>query len=463
MKKNRIIIGVIIIVILLALAAFWYYQQTIASSAASVRVQTATVQRGSLVATVSAAGNILTPEEALTGFLSSGRVAKVHVQVGSSVKKGQPLMELDTTDLEFALKTAKTNLASAQASLEQTKANLQFALRNAQSSLASSTAALEAAKNKNAQSSNQIIVAKAQLDKATIALEQAQGAYNRIAWRGDVGLTTQAAELRNATIEYQSALANYNMTLATINDSALKSAQAAFDKDQVALEQAQKNMDTQLRTAQANVDKDQVALEQAQRNVDRARLLAPFDGVVSVVNFSVGDSSGTGTAVIVVDLTTLQVRVNIAEVDIAKVKLGQSAQITLDALPGKTYNAKITAIGPVATITQGVVNYPVTAVVSNNDNAIKPGMTANLAITVEQRDNVLLIPARAIRTQGNQKTVTVLHKGLSITVPVTVGLTNDQSAEITGGLIEGDQVIIQSTQTRSGANVPGMGPILIGR
>jgi RND family efflux transporter MFP subunit len=276
-----------------------------------------------------------------------------------------------------------------------------------------------------------------------------------------VGLTTQAAELRNTTIEYQSALANYNMTLATINDSALKSAQATFDKDTVALEQAQRNLDTQLRTAQANVDKDQVALEQAQRNVDRARLLAPFDGFVSAVNYSAGDSAGTGTAAIVVDLTTLQVRVNIAEVDIAKIKLGQSAQITLDALPGKTYTATISSIGPVATITQGVVNYPVTAIVGNHEGAIKPGMTANLAITVEQRDNVLLIPARAIRTQGGQRTVTVLYKGLNIAVPVTIGLTNDQSAEITSGLLEGDQVIIQSTQTRGGMSVPGMGPVFV--
>jgi len=461
MKKNRIILGVIVIVILLAIAGFWYYQQTSSSAAASARVQTATVQRGSLVATVSAAGNILTPEEATLAFQTSGRVAKVNVQVGDAVKKAQTLMELDTTDLELALKTAKTNLASSTANLEQTKANLQFSLRNAQATLESSKAALEAARNKNAQNPNQIIVAKAQLDKATIALQQAQGAYNRIAWRGDVGLTQQATDLQNATIEYQSALANYNMTIATINDSALKSAQSEYEKTTIALEQAQKNLDTQLRTAQATVDNNQVAVEQAQRNLDKARLGAPFDGIVSVVSFSVGDSAGTGTAVTVVDISTLQVKVSIAEVDIAKIKLGQSAQITLDALPGKTYSAKITAIGPVATITQGVVNYPVTAVITNTDGQVKPGMTANLAITVEQRDNVLLIPTRAVRTQGTQRTVTVLYKGLSIPVPITIGLTNDQSAEVTSGLQEGDQVVIQTTQTRTGGGGFGSGPVFV--
>lgn len=460
MKRNWIVLGAVIIVIL-AVVAFFFFQQMAASSAAAARVQTSPVQRGTLIATVSAAGNVLTPEDAVMAFQTSGRVAKVNVQVGDAVKKGQVLMELDTTDLELSLKTAKTNLASSMANLEQTKANLQFALRNAQANLESAKAALEAAKNRNAQNANQIIVAKAQLDKATIALQQAQGAYNQIAWRGDVGLTQQAANLQNATIEYQSALANYNMTLATINDSALKAAQSDYDRAVVALEQAQRNLDTQLRTAQATVDNAQVAVEQAQRNLEKARLIAPFDGIVSAVNFSVGDSAGTGAAVTIVDLSTLQVKVTVAEVDIAKIKVGQTAQTTMDALPGKTYTAKIAAIGPVATITQGVVNYPVIAVIANPDGQVKPGMTANLAITIEQRDNVLLVPTRAIRTQGTQKTVTVLYKGLSISVPVTVGLTNDQFAEVTSGLQEGDQVVIQTTQTRQTGG--GFGPGIFGR
>ncbi|MCX7838007.1 MAG: efflux RND transporter periplasmic adaptor subunit [Anaerolineae bacterium] len=460
MKKSWIIVGIIGLVVL-GVGGWWLYQQTTASVATATRVQTAKVQRGSLVATVNAAGNVLSPEEATLSFQTSGRVAKVYVQVGDMVKKGQVLMELDTTDLELSLKTAKANLASSQANLEQVKANLQFALRNAQSNLESSKAALEAAKSKNAQNANQIIIAKAQLDKAEVALRQAQGAYNQIAWRGDVSMTPQAAELQRATIDYQSALANYQMTLATINDSALKAAQAQYERDVVALEQAQRNLDTQLRTAQANVERDQIAVEQAQRNIERARIVAPFDGVVSAVNFSAGDSAGTATAVVVVDLSVLQVRVNIAEIDIAKIKVGQTAQVTLDALVGKTYNATISAIGPVATITQGVVNYPVIAIVDNTDGAIKPGMTANLSITVDRRDNVLLVPARAVRSQGNQRIVNVLYKGQTIATPVTIGLTNDQFAEVLGGLLEGDEVIVQTTTTRgtSGFGVPGMPPI----
>jgi len=463
MKREMFIVGTVVLLIVIVAGFLSWQKVTTRTAAANMRVQTATVERGTIAATVSAAGNVTPPEEAVIAFQTAGRVAKVNVQVGDVVKKGQLLMELDTTDLELAIKTARVNLASSQASLDQTKANLQFALRNAQSSLASSQANLEAAKAKNAQNANQIIIAKTQLDKAAVALQQAQGAYNQIAWRGDVALTKQASDLQQATLEYQSALANYNITVATINDSALRTAQTTYDKDGVALEQAQRNLDTQMRTAQANVDKDQVALEQAQRNLEKARIHAPYDGAISAITFSVGDSAGTNNAITVVDTSNLQIKVSVAEVDIPKIKAGQTAQVTLDALAGKTYTAQVLALGPVGTITQGVVNYPLTVIVNNSDGAIKPGMTANLAISVERRENVLMLPTRAVRTQGTQRAVTILYKGQQITVPVTTGMTGDQFIEITGGVREGEQVLLQQTTTRTGGGlgVPGAGPIFV--
>lgn len=457
MKRNLIIVG-IIVVLIAAGAVFGWQRMNTASAANNARVQTTTVTRGTITATVSAAGNVSTIKGTSLTFQTSGRVAQVNVQVGDPVKAGQLLMQLDLTDLQIALKTAQVNLASSQTNLEVTKSNLQYALRNAQADLVVSKASLDAAVAKNAQNPNQLIIAKASLDKATVALQQAQSAYNAIAWRGDVGMTTQAANLQNATIEYQTALANYKITEASINDASLKSAQTAHEKDKVALEQAQRNLDTSLRTAQATVDKDQAALEQAQRNIEKAKIIAPYDGYVSAVNLNAGDSAGTSTAAIVMaDLNALQVKVTVAEVDVTKIKVGQTAQMTLDALPGKTYTAQVTTMSPVGTITQGVVNYPVTLGVTNTDGAIKPGMTANLAIAVERRENVLLVPTRAVRTQGNQKTVTVLYKGQSIPVPVTVGLSGDQSIEIVSGLREGDEVVISQTTTRQtgGFGMPG--------
>ena len=465
MKSKTILIGIIIALVLIVGAGYiWQTQQAKTTAAASV--QTTTVKRGSLAATVSAAGNVSAPNQVAAAFESStldvsGRVAKVSVKVGDTVKKGDVLMEVDTTKLNLALKTAQSNLSSAQVSYDQTKADLNFALRTAQASLDSAKSSLDAAKASNAQNPNSLIVAKATLDSATVSVQKAQADYDTVAWRGDVGMTTQAASLQTATIAYQSALASYKIAAVKINDSDLKSAQATYTNAQVTLEQAQKNLETKLATAQATLDNAKLEVEQAQRNLENAKLVAPYDGVISAVNYGIGDNA-SGTAVTIVDLTFLQVKVTVAEVDVAKIKLGQTATMTLDALTGKTYNAKVIAISPVGTVTSGVVNYTTTLEITDADGSIKPGMTANLTIEVERRDNVLLIPTRAVQTKGNQKIVTVQLKGQSVTKVVAVGLSNDTSVEITDGLQEGDVVVINQTTTKStttggGIGIPGIG------
>ncbi|MBI3742244.1 MAG: efflux RND transporter periplasmic adaptor subunit, partial [Chloroflexi bacterium] len=276
-RKTMLIGGAVGLVALVGLGFFLTRGSsgTVASASTTVRAQDATVTRGTLVATVNAAGNISAPKSASLAFQSAGRVAKVNVAVGDSVKTGQVLLELDLTDLNLSLK-------------------------NSQASLSSSQANFDSAKSKNAQNPNQLIVAKSQLDKAAITLQKAQGDYNAIAWRGDVGMTSQAAALQTATIDYQSALANFNQTAATINDTAL-------------------------RQAQASLDQAQVSVDQAVRNIEKAKIIAPFDGIVSAVNLNVNDTAGTNAAAAaIVDLSSLQVRVTLSEVDIAKIKTGQT-------------------------------------------------------------------------------------------------------------------------------------------
>ncbi len=453
MKRNVLIPSIIVIV--LAVVGFIVWQRVTASATnSSVKVQTTSVQLGTLAASVSAAGNISAPSQVALAFTSSGRVAQVNVKVGDLVKKNQVLLELDATDLNLSLKTAQVGLTSAQASYDQTKADLQFALRDAQANLTSAQASLDAAKAANAQNPNSLIVAKANLDTATITLHQAQAAYDQVAWQPNVGMSTQATTLQSATIAYQSALASYKIAAAAINDSALKQAQASFANAQTAVEQAQKDLDTKLVSAQATLDNAQVALTQAQRNLDNTKLVAPFDGAIAAVNFGVGDTA-SGTAVTLVDLSQLQVKVTIAEVDIAKIKVGQTAALTMDALSGKTYNAQVIAISPVGAVTSGVVNYTTTLALTDADNSIKPGMTANLTIEVERHDNVLLVPLRAVKTQGNQKVVTVQAQGQLVVTKVTTGLSNDTSIEITSGLQAGEVVLINQTTTRTNTNAGG--------
>ncbi len=460
MKKNWLITTGAVIIVLTIVGVLGWRQMSASAANTTVRAQTSTVQRGTLVATVATSGNVSAPEEAAMAFQSSGKVAKVAVQIGDNVKKGQVLMQLDTTDLQLALKTAQASLVSAQANFDSNQISGQESFKTAQNNLASAQANYDSAFAKNSTNNDQLLAAKAALDKASVALQSAQQAYNAIAWRPDIGMTSQASALQSAYSDYNTAQANYKITVAGINDTALRSAQASLDNAKTALDQAQKNIDTSTRTAQANLDSAKVAVDVAQRNLDKASIYAPFDGVVSAVNFSAGDTAGSGTAVSIVDLVNLQVKVLVAEVDMAKINVGETAEMTLDALPGKTYTAKVIAISPVGTVTQGVVNYPVTVAVNNADGAVKPGMTANLAVEVDRRDNVLLLPTRAVRTQGTQKIVTVEYKGQSIQVPVGTGLSNDTQVEITNGLQEGDVVLLnQTTTTQRGG---GGGAFFIG-
>jgi RND family efflux transporter MFP subunit len=221
------------------------------------------------------------------------------------------------------------------------------------------------------------------------------------------------------------------------------------------------------------VDSAQVGLDQAKSKLDQAKIIAPFNGTVAAVNYVVGQlaPAGSSTAVItLVNLDNLQTQLTLSEVDIAKVKPDQTVDLSIDALGGRSFPGKIISISPIGTVTQGVVNYLVTVALTQPDASIKPGMTASATITVDRRDNVLLVPNRAIRTQGNQRTITVLFEGKDIPVTVTIGLNNDQNSEITSAtgpngqpitLQDGDTVLLNTTTT-GGLRILGGGGIPFG-
>ncbi len=207
-----------------------------------------------------------------------------------------------------------------------------------------------------------------------------------------------------------------------------------------------------VQTAEAQLEQAKLSLQQAQYNMRNAQVIAPFDGTVTQVNIDNFSSiSASTTAIQLSDLNKLQVTVNMAEVDIGKVKVGQAVNITFDALTNSpTLTGKVDQIALVGTTTQGVVNYPVVITLNNPDSSvIKTGMTANVAIVVDQRQDVLLVPNRAIRTQGRNRVVQVQTSGGTVSTPVTVGLQNDSFSEVQSGLKEGDVVVINTTTTTS--------------
>ncbi len=355
---------------------------------------------------------------------------------------------------------------------------------------------------------NDVAAAKAQLDQAKVQLDQAQLAYNRIAGRRDAADRPEAKALAQAQAAYQAALAAYQARTAGPTEDQIKAAQAQVEQARQALEakKAQLNDQSQIKAAEAamaqakqqldqlqqalneqanlkaaeaavaqakaqldkalqgpdlndiavaqeQVRQAEASLQQARNNLENAVLRAPFDGVVAAVNVNPGEQTSTagGPIVVLTDLSSLRVDVNIDEADIGKVKVGQPVRITSDNLPGQQFQGRVSAIAPTATIQQGVVNYQVQVQIQAQPGQplpLRPGMTVLVSIIYDQRQNVLAVPNRAVRTQGRTRYVEVLvDGGRTERREVQTGLSNDQLTEIVSGLKEGERVVIPGTTT----------------
>ncbi|MEA1977187.1 MAG: HlyD family efflux transporter periplasmic adaptor subunit, partial [Chloroflexota bacterium] len=143
------------------------------------------------------------------------------------------------------------------------------------------------------------------------------------------------------------------------------------------------------------------------------------------------------------DLSRLLVEVEISEVDINRVALGQSATLNFDAVLDQVYNGVVVEKSLIGTSLQGVVSFPVTVELIDADEAIKPGMTAAVNIIVEQIENVVLVPNRAVRVQDGERVVYLLVDDVITPAPIVLGATSDLYSEVLGGDLKvGDEVIL---------------------
>jgi membrane fusion protein, macrolide-specific efflux system len=277
--------------------------------------------------------------------------------------------------------------------------------------------------------------------------------------------------------------------LATLDDAsaqdAVRSAQAARD--------AAADADTGTLASHSASVQAQVAYDNAQRALDGTRLTAPFAGTIVAVNGTVGGSSGgssggsqtggtstsaptTGTSstattgfMTIADMGRLQISGKFTEADVAKVKKGQSATVTFDAVPGAQASGKVTAIDQSATVTNNVVQYGVTVRLTDPPSGLRIGATGTVQVTTSRADDVLYAPSAAVRTVGGRSTVTVMQNGKPVVRAVQTGAQGDQGTEITSGLNEGDQLLIASTGATGfpsgrfpGGLGGGGGPIRVG-
>ncbi len=215
------------------------------------------------------------------------------------------------------------------------------------------------------------------------------------------------------------------------------------------------------RTKRIALEQTKEALRVAEDQLRYSRIVSPIDGTVIQRGIRVGETVVPGTMatmddrslMTVADLSVLLAKVELNQIDVAKVQLEQKVTLTLDALPGKSFHAKVTKIAPASTLPKGkdVEVFPVEATLEgDNLKEIKPGMTADIKIHVETKKNILKLPIEAIVKEKGQSYVNqVVHEPSGRKGPPTrrveiqVGARNDREQEIVGGLAEGAEVQIK--------------------
>ncbi len=449
MKKYKA--AIIIVGVLLVLAGGFALLRARSRSNASIW-QTARVEHGTLTATIGATGSVRARQSATLTWQTSGTVERVNVRVGDRVVAGQVLATLDKASLPQSIILAEADLVAAQRNLDNLlhsktpPAQAQLNLAAAQQAVKDAERNYYNVTGKRA-SRETIENAEAQYTLAMKRVDEAQKIYDQYAHLPDDNpLKAQAySNLYAAWQARDRALATLNWYLGKPSEMDISKAEAQLALAKAQLEDAQREWErlkdgpdaADIRAAQARV----TALE---ATIHTARLTAPFAGIITIAHPLPGDQVSPGMpAFRIDDLSNLLVDVQVLEVDINTVQVGQPVTLTFDAILHREYQGKVVEVALAGENVQGSVYFNVTVAIEDADTNVKPGMTAAVTIVTRTLEDVLLVPNRAVRLVGGKRVVYVLRNGVPTPVEITLGATSDSFSEvIDGDLAAGDLIVL---------------------
>ncbi|MFA6526205.1 MAG: efflux RND transporter periplasmic adaptor subunit [Candidatus Buchananbacteria bacterium] len=226
-------------------------------------------------------------------------------------------------------------------------------------------------------------------------------------------------------------------------------AEKSIEEKTISLSDLKEGVDSlDLRTQQLSLQAKVNALADAREKYADYIVTAPFDGVIASVTAKVGDEMTSGGAIATIITPQKIAELSLNEVDVAKVKVGQKATITFDALEDLSIAGQVVEVDSLGTISSGVASYTVKISFDEQDDRIKSGMTATANIIINSSVDVLTVPASAIKTNSDGSAyVEVMENGALTKKIVVIGLTDDVNTEIKSGLSEGDKVVSQTVST----------------
>jgi HlyD family secretion protein len=461
-KKWWIIGGVVLL--LLIVVVFVRSRSTASTSTATL--QTVKAEVGTLSQTIGATGTVEASQSADLVCGTSGNIASVNAKIGDTVSPNQVLAELDPASVPQSVVLAASDLVSAQLALEQAKQS-DLGRAQAEQAVVTDQQAVDDAQKKfdslNYPRASDAVIqnTEAQIQLAQRQLAKASDSYHSVVRMQDKNPQKAQAllDMTNAQIKLNNLIANYNWYTGQPSSLDYANAKAALD-----IAKAQLLIDQQtLDKYQNGPNPDDVAAAQAkvdaaQNTLNQAKIIAPFSGTVTAADAQVGDMISSGTMAFRVDnMAHLWIEVQVSEVDINNVKVGQPATIEFDAIQGKTYDGKVTKVNLAGDVSTNAVNFTVTVELTSADAQVKPGMTAVVTIIVKQKENALIVPNTAIHTLNNNSVVYVESATGGVhPVQIQTGLVTDTATEVIGETIKaGDTLVLNPTSISSNSNRSG--------
>jgi len=464
-KKNILVTFAVIVIAALGFAGC---RQITAKRAAEMpAAETAIVERGDLSITMDAAGSLASPTEFALAFPVAGKIHEIFVTEGQIVRKGDLLARLEgniQAEADFQDLFSDAGVTQAELAVLNATDKVNYAIDDVAYLIGLDAwwweKQLDRAEEKLAALNQDPHATPEQITAAKREVEAARG------WR-DYYRELHILKLESETYRLYDEPAMpikrklppgvkpperpYTLVQVEISDAELALVYATLEDAKVALEDAQAALEivqagpSALQSPLATLGPEMARLESARRKVEDTRLTAPADGVVTALNFQEGEVVRPGVPVAVVsNLTALEAEVNLDETDVSRVQVGMTVFVSVDAFPDQQLSGQVTEIAPSANVQSGVVLYPVTIQLDPTELPLRSGMTVNVAFPIEQRTDTLLVPLRAVETEGGQAYVTrVTASGREAErVAVTLGLITDTQVEILSGLEEGDVVTV---------------------
>lgn len=460
-KKYLLLLPIILI------AAFLIFRSS------DAELETFTVKSDNFLQQVSVSGKVVPAQNVDITPAESGRVAGVYVKVGDEVTAGSRLISLDTASLQASLDSAKSDvdlkklqIKNEGNSLEKVTAEQDTLVESAYRTMLSEGLVAVPASSQYEATPPQITgryFGKEGIYKIIIE-ETPTGSGNHMLRTFNVERSEPVEILENEPtrlgtqglfISFSSDLDLYDDTIWYVSIPNTKSTdytenyntyKKALEARNRAILDAESNLTEEngISILSAELAQAEARVRSIQADIENRILRAPFSGLITRVDAKVGESISSGIeAVSMISNGTFQIESFIPEINVALLKIGDKAVVTLDAYGAEPFLARVISIDPAETLQDGVSTYKAVLQFETPDPRIKSGMTANVVITTMEKANTLAVPQGIIILRNGKKFVTVINGEKKEEREITTGaISSLGQIEITGGLEEGEKVLI---------------------